>query len=108
MSEILQELGLSLDEREDFDIHWEIKISYASQYCVYPQSNNELDKLVSINAKYKSKNQGKWEQLDQIRILFLIDLNPTIEQIEKIKPFDPKKLKSRDNKEVILREWGVA
>lgn len=104
MIAILDQMGYSQDEQADFLEHWSLKIPFANQYCVYPQTDQELDQLVPFKA-YKKKGE-RWQALDVQRVLFIVHLSDAQSDFPP-KPKKEFKVKKQSQKHPV-REWGVA
>jgi hypothetical protein len=110
MAKMLEKLEFKANEIQDFVDHWPYKIPQEySRYCLFPQLNTELDRVVKIETTIPATIQ---------RILFLLvpfEKNNSPLFFSKIKKpiadsahLFKNKAQSNSDEKLIIREWGVA
>jgi hypothetical protein len=97
--------GFNRKEIDDFNEYWSFKMPSAENYCVFPQANEELDKVVKIMTTPKAT-------LNRL-IFFIVPQNKEQEKLKHIKYFQKplKKWSSQVNQEksdLLINEWGIA
>lgn len=101
MLALLTQSQFTRDELDDFQEHWGLKIPFSNHYCVYPQFNEELEKIVPLKAFVKEGQ--RWVPTPTTRVLFVIHLH---DQVPESKP-RPARVDQPENSPLV-REWGVA
>lgn len=107
MEAILYALEFNQNEVDNFFNYWTNKFSpdIASEFCVYPQSNLELDKIVKLNIAPTPKKI--------LRVDFVVIPMPTESSKFINRPvtdWDPKQYainESYKDEDIVVREWGI-
>jgi hypothetical protein len=104
----LAELKFSAIARQDFEVHWKVKIPDYPYYCIYPQYNQQLDEVLPVAFSL--------EQSSFTRSLYILtphQTEPDPQQsgqavalpVKDPAAFRPAVLITREN---VFKEWGVA
>ncbi len=103
MNKWLELLNYNKAERKDFDSHWQVKIPSYPYYCVFPQTDKELNKAIPLKITP--------DNIDLTRIWFLVVpfvQDPALIQSHKFVPQKEYTIPQKEIKSTIqVREWGV-
>lgn len=106
MSDELKALGFSTQAIKDFDEHWNEKLPRVDSWCVYPQYNQQLDKILPVKLT---------PSMPFVRVAFvLVPHNQEQRRPASAFPQPPRRghaslrpTRSADQ-QVHMMEWGVA
>lgn len=97
--------GFNRKEIDDFNEYWSFKMPSADKYCIFPQTDKELDRVVKIKSTPKAT-------LNRL-IFFIVPQNKEQEKIKHLKYFKRPKQEwspqiNQVKRDLIINEWGVA
>ena len=105
MSELSTKLtasGFSKSEIQDFQTYWSLKMPSAENYCVYPQTNEQMNQVARLDV---SPSPSKIVRLN----FFIIPTDQLPDHLKALRTPASAWLpsKSADSKETSIFEWGV-
>lgn len=107
LNNTLKQHGFNKNEINDFNEYWSFKIPSADEYCIFPQGNKELHRVVEVVTIPKARLN---------RLVFFIVPQVKTKRFRKLTYFNRPKLnwtvsvadKDIKKEKLLIHEWGIA